>query len=313
MHSATILVDWREEDTMNDMEKVKPLVDLSKCKASIVIPAYNEGMGIAKILDVLKALNDNYEIIVVDDGSEDDTSQTIKNFEGIRVLTHHRNLGYGAALRTGIKNAQHECVVITDADGTYPNERIPELVKIFKEGKFDMVVGARVGDNVKIPLMRRPAKWFITKLASYLTGTKIPDLNSGLRVMKKEVIEKYIKILPDGFSFTSTITLAMLTNGYSVKYMPINYFKREGKSKIKPIQDTLNFIQLIIRTVLYFNPLKIFIPLSLFLVFLAFLLLLGSWVFTGKAMDMTFGVILMTSVMVLVIGMLADLIDKRIQ
>ena len=175
-----------------------------------------------------------------------------------------------------------------------------------------MVVGARVGSKVKIPLIRKPAKWFITKLASYLTGTKIPDLNSGLRVMKKEVVEKYIRILPDGFSFTSTITLAMLTNGYSVKYVPIDYFRRYGKSKIKPIQDTLNFIQLIIRTVLYFNPLKVFVPLSLFLVLLAFLVLLGSWVLTGKVMDVTFGVVLMTAVMVMTIGMLADLIDKRL-
>lgn len=284
----------------------------NRYKATIVIPAYNEEMGIGKVLESLKALNENYEIIVLDDGSEDDTSQIVKNSVGIRLITHNRNLGYGAALKTGISNACNECIVITDADGTYPNERILELVEMFEKGNFDMVVGARVGKNAKIPLIRRPAKWFISKLANYLTETKIPDINSGLRVMKKNVVEKYLNILPDGFSFTSTITLAMLTNGHSVKYVPIDYFKRNGKSKIRPIQDTLNFIQLIIRTVLYFNPLKVFVPLSLFLVLLAFLLLLGSWVFTGKPMDVTFGVILMSAVMVIAIGMLADLIDKRI-
>ena len=284
-------------------------------KFSMIIPTYNEEESIIKTVNHLIGMNwkEFPEIIVVDDGSEEKVSNLKGlDLEKVQICRHERNQGYGAALKTGISNARNECIVITDADGTYPNERIPELIKIFQEGNFDMVVGARVGKNVKIPLIRKPAKWFITKLASYLTGTKIPDLNSGLRVMKKEVVEKYIRILPDGFSFTSTITLAMLTNGYSAKYVPIDYFQREGKSKIKPIQDTLNFIQLIIRTVLYFNPLKVFVPLSLFLALFSFLVLIGSWVLTGKAMDVTFGVILMAAVMVLAIGMLADLIDKRI-
>ena len=286
---------------------------------TIIVPVYNEKRGIESTLQDLEQIRKDadfgVEIVVVNDGSDDGSKEVLGEIscEGVSVIHHSVNRGYGAALKTGIRNSPKECIIITDADGTYPNERIPELIKIFQEGNYDMVVGARVGGNVKIPLIRKPAKWFITKLASYLAGTRIPDLNSGLRVMKKDVVEKYINILPDGFSFTSTITLAMLTNGYSVKYVPIDYFKREGKSKIKPIQDTLNFIQLIIRTVLYFNPLKIFVPLSLFLVIFAFMVLIGSWVFTGKAMDVTFGVILMTSVMVLVIGMLADLIDKRLQ
>jgi glycosyltransferase involved in cell wall biosynthesis len=283
---------------------------------SLIIPVYNEERG--SFANAIRQLlqnpwQGNWEIIVVDDGSDEKVEGSeILGMDRIKIIRHKRNRGYGAALKTGISNARNECIVITDADGTYPNERIPELVKTFQEGSYDMVVGARVGSKVKIPLIRKPAKWFITKLASYLTGREIPDLNSGLRVMKKEVVEKYIRILPDGFSFTSTITLATLTNGYSVKYVPIDYFKRDGKSKIKPIQDTLNFIQLIIRTVLYFNPLKIFVPLSFFLVLLAFLILLGSWILTGKAMDVTFGVVLMTAVMTMAIGMLADLIDKRL-
>ena len=287
---------------------------MNKKTYSIVIPVYNEKKGIQKTIEEIRnfATKDVYEIIVVDDGSTDDTYLSIPAGE-VKLIRHPENRGYGASLKTGISNARSECIVITDADGTYPNERIPELVAMFEKGNFDMVVGARVGKNVKIPLIRRPAKWFISKLANYLTNTKIPDINSGLRVMKKDVVKKYLNILPDGFSFTSTITLAMLTNGYKVKYVPIDYFERKGKSKIRPIYDTLNFIQLIIRTVLYFNPLKVFVPLSLSLVLLAFLVLLGSWVLTGKAMDVTFGVVLMTSVMVLVIGMLADLIDKRLQ
>jgi glycosyltransferase involved in cell wall biosynthesis len=280
---------------------------------SIVIPAYNEEKGILGTIDgvveAIKPLSIEYELIVVNDGSTDKTAKIVEN-KNVNIINHKENKGYGASIKTGIRCSQYENILIIDADGTYPPKHIPDLLELAIN--YDMVVGARVSSNVKIPLVRKPAKWFITKLASYLTGTKIPDLNSGLRVMRKEVVEKYIRILPDGFSFTSTITLAMLTNGYIVKYVPINYFRRQGKSKIKPIQDTLNFIQLIIRTVLYFNPLKVFVPLSLFLVLLAFFVLLGSLLLTGKAMDVTFGVILMTAVMVMVIGMLADLIDKRI-
>ena len=287
-------------------------------KLSIIIPVFNEQDCLEKTIqqmdELLKSSDLELEVIFVNDASTDKSSEILQGLAGrsYKVLHHEFNRGYGASLKTGIMCAKGDTIIITDADGTYPNERIPELVAMFEKGNFDMVVGARVGKNVKIPLIRRPAKWFISKLANYLTDTKIPDINSGLRVMKKDVVKKYLNILPDGFSFTSTITLAMLTNGYRVKYVPIDYFERKGKSKIRPIRDTLNFIQLIIRTVLYFNPLKVFVPLSLLLALFSFLVLIGSWVLTGKAMDVTFGVILMTAVMVLAIGMLADLIDKRI-
>lgn len=284
---------------------------------SLIIPVYNEEReSLASTVSQLLKIPwpENGEIIVVDDDSDEKVEDLeIPGMDRVKIIRHKRNQGYGAALKTGLSNARNDCIVITDADGTYPNERIPELVAMFEKGNFDMVVGARVGKNAKIPLIRRPAKWCISKLANYLTETKIPDINSGLRVMKKEVVEKYLNILPDGFSFTSTITLAMLTNGYRVEYVPIEYFGRKGKSKIRPIHDTLNFIQLIIRTVLYFDPLKIFVPLSLVLALFGFLVLIGSWVLTGKVMDVTFGVILMTSVLVMAIGMLADLIDKRLK
>ncbi len=175
-----------------------------------------------------------------------------------------------------------------------------------------MIVGARTGDVVKIPLLRKFPKWVLNKLANYLTGVKIPDINSGLRIMKKEDVEHLMKILPDGFSFTTTITLAMLTNNMPVCFLPINYYHRGGKSKIRPFYDTLNFLQLIIRTILYFNPLKVFIPFSGMLVACAFLVLLLSWLFLERAMDVTFGIIMMTAVVVMAIGMLADLIDRRL-
>lgn len=285
----------------------------TKPELSIIIPAYNEEKAIKGVISDLKQLAGNYEIIVVDDGSEDNTAEIVKNYPSVRLISHEHNLGYGAALKTGIKYANSDTVTILDADGTYPTEHIPDLAKTMKDGDYAMVVGARNAKNVNIPLTRRPAKWFINKLANYLTGIKIPDLNSGLRIIRKSALERFINFLPNGFSFTITITLAMLTNGYPVKYTPINYYKRKGKSKIRPMRDTFNFIQLIIRTILYFNPLRVFIPLSISLVIFAFVVLFASWFFLGAAMDVTFGVILMTAVMVMAIGMLADLIDKRTQ
>jgi len=284
---------------------------------SLILPVYNEvqaiRMVLEKLLTVLDGIEDPVELIVVDDGSTDGTAAVLESFsDRITTYRHATNRGYGAALKTGIRHAMYTLAAITDADGTYPVERIPELVEVCIRGNLDMVVGARVGKDIKIPLIRKPAKWCIAKLANYLAGIKIPDVNSGLRIMKKEVIDRFMYILPDGFSFTSTITLAVLANGFTVEYIPIDYFHRQGKSKIKPVQDTLNFIQLIIRTVLYFNPLRVFVPLSFLLVVFAFTILFGSWLLLGRAMDVTFGVILMTAVMVLAIGMLADLINKKL-
>lgn len=279
---------------------------------TILIPAYNESSSIVETINQIKALPGDFEVIVIDDGSTDKTSE-LANVTGVKVVQHSENTGYGASLKTGVMHASHDIIVITDADGTYPNERIPELVGLFVGDSYDMVVGSRTGEDVNIPLIRLPAKWILNKLANFLTGTKIPDLNSGLRVMRKDIILKFFNIICDGFSFTTTITLCMLTNQYNVKYIPINYHVRHGKSKIKPIRDTLNFLQLILRTSMYFDPLKIFIPASIFLFFSAMAVFLGSYFFLDKVMDVTFGVILMSSVTILAIGMLADLIDKRLK
>ena len=282
---------------------------------TVVIPAFNEqgsiGRTIEEIKEILLKINLDSEIIVIDDCSNDDTLKMLKN-SSVKYFCHEYNQGYGASLKTGIKHARYETVIITDADGTYPNNRIPDLVKHMEAGGYDMVVGSRTGEKVKVPLLRRIPKWILNKLANYLANTKIPDINSGLRIMKKAHIKRFDNILPDGFSFTTTITLAMLTNNMRVHYIPINYYRRIGKSKIRPFYDTLNFLQLIIRTILYFNPLKVFIPFSGMLIILAVFILLMSRFFLGRAMDVTFGTIMMTAVIVLAIGLLADLIDKRL-
>ncbi len=284
---------------------------------SIILPVYNEQKAIeetiSQLIQAKKNIDFDVEIILINDGSNDSTEVILKKLsqEDFRVIHHQRNLGYGAALKTGVRAAKYAYIAITDADNTYPNNRIPEFFHKVLENDIDMMVGARTGNSVKVSFIRKFAKWVLNKTANYLANVKIPDINSGFRIMKKEVVKSFFKILPDGFSFTTTITLAMEINGYSVKYEPIDYFGRKGKSKFKPIEDTLNFLQLIIRTILYFNPLKIFIPLSLLLAALAFFVLLGSWIFLSQPMDVTFAVILMTAVFTITIGMLADLIDRR--
>ncbi len=229
---------------------------------SIVIPAFNEegavADGVREVLAVMERVGVDFELVVVDDGSEDRTAEQAEQ-AGARVVSLPENQGYGAALKAGINRTQYDVIVITDADGTYPADSIPVLLDELDE--YDMVVGARVGEHVAIPLARRPAKWFLRRLASYLAGREIPDLNSGLRVMRRTLVKRFEHLLPSGFSFTTTITLASLCSGSLVRYSPIDYRKRIGDSKIRPTH-AVEFLLLILRTIVYFNPLKVFIPLG---------------------------------------------------
>jgi glycosyltransferase involved in cell wall biosynthesis len=229
---------------------------------SVVIPAYQEAAHVAQqvrdVEEVLRTSGWTYEIIVVDDGSHDDTAQRAAS-TGARVLRRARNRGYGAALRLGIRSAQHDWILITDADGTYPVAFIPALLAA--SDRSEMVIGARTGKVVKIPLIRRPAKWALARLASYLAGERLPDINSGLRLMRRSVVERYEHLLPDGFSFTTTMTLACACNRHAVEYVSIDYLPRLGESKIRP-RHAYDFLILILRTIVVFNPLKVFLPLG---------------------------------------------------
>jgi glycosyltransferase involved in cell wall biosynthesis len=232
---------------------------------TIVIPAYNEAAHVAEqvraVEKVMQASGWEFEILVVDDGSKDDTAEQASS-TGVRVLRRRTNRGYGAALKLGVRAARYPWILITDADGTYPTESIPTLLAAAEYNS--MVVGARTGETVQVPLVRRPAKAFLRALASYLAGQHLPDINSGLRLMRRDLIQKYIHLLPEGFSFTTTITLAAACNAHPVEYIPINYHARLGESKIRP-RHAYDFTLLILRTIVFFNPLKVFIPIAVFL------------------------------------------------
>jgi glycosyltransferase involved in cell wall biosynthesis len=277
-------------------------------KTSIIVPAYNEEETIEKVINDIKTYAHLAEIIVVNDASTDKTNELLSKITGITVVNHSKNSGYGASLKSGIKKAHGEYIMIIDADGSYPTNMIPELIN--QRTNYDMIVGARINPQSHIPALRKPAKWVLNQLANYLTKTKIPDLNSGLRIIKRDVLDRFIGLLPNGFSFTTTITLALLTNGYQVKYIPIDYHKRGGKSKIKPIRDTINFFQLIIRTVLYFDPIKVFIPLSVIIFAIAVLLGIYSFLFTPKFLDTTFVILSATALQTFFFGLIAELIIR---
>lgn len=283
-----------------------------KENVSIIIPVFNERNSVNKVLadiNQLKEEESGWEIILVDDGSTDGLEHEKIRPLVDQLLVHPRNMGYGAAIKTGMRHANGEVIVIIDADGTYAVSDIPRLIERLKN--CDMVVGARTGEVVKIPLLRQPAKFVLTKLANYLAGEKIPDLNSGLRAFRKKDAENFLHLLPRGFSLTATLTLAYLSSDLLVEYIPINYLPRVGKSKIRPLYDTQSILLTILRTIIYFNPLKVCVPLSLILAILAIMVLVISGLFTSRVMDGTVAVLSLTAVQVLVIGLLADLIVRR--
>lgn len=229
---------------------------------SIVIPAYNEEDVIINTVErckaVLKTLfGDEGEVIVVDDCSKDST-YTLAKQAGAITLTHPHNAGYGRSLKDGINIAKYDIIVITDSDGTYPIESIPDLYNEYQKG-FDMVVGARQGKNYDESLKKKTLRLILKFLVEYTAGRKIDDINSGLRIFSKSTISKYFDTLCDTFSFTTSVTLAYMMTGKFVKYIPIEYHKRVGKSHVKLFKDTLRTLQYIIEAILFYNPIKIFL------------------------------------------------------
>lgn len=284
----------------------------SALSISVLIPAYNEEGALAETVRVIDSLRTHFtemEIVVINDGSSDKTSEIARTLP-VTLIEHERNRGYGAALKSGLQQARHDYIVIADADGTYPLEDLPRLAA--DAPSHDMVVGARTGAIVHIPPLRRPGKWIITRLAEYLSGQKIPDLNSGFRIFRKDVALQFLSLYPDGFSFTTTITLALLTNFRRVKFVPINYHRRVGKSSIHPIRDFTNFTILIIRICAYFKPLNVFVPPALLLMLVGFLKGARDYIREDQIGILAL-LLALIGFQMLFIGLLADLIDRRMR
>ncbi len=292
---------------IRDLEALPGKIAMQK-DLSIIVPAFNEakaiGLTIEALTTVLRKAGIDGEIVIVDDGSKDGTGDAAEA-TGVRVIRLDQNYGYGFALKTGIAETNSKFVAIIDADGTYPAEKIPEMLEQCR--KADMVVGDRGAAMRNVPLIRRPPKWVLNTLANLLARRKIPDLNSGLRVFKRSSLERFVQLLPDGFSFTTTITLSMICSNLHVVYTPITYAKRVGQSSMRPTAF-FTFILLVLRIIVFFQPLRVFMPLGAIL----FLLGMAKVVYDFTTMNLSESAIfaLLAALVVWSLGLIADMISR---
>jgi glycosyltransferase involved in cell wall biosynthesis len=275
---------------------------MEKRDVTIVIPSYNEEGSIESVVNELMAYSDAWEIIVVNDGSSDRTAERAAH-GNVRVINHPHNQGYGAALKTGIRAASHNIIVLMDADGQHKD--FNNIDRLLEEiDTYDMVVGARSTGSHQ-PFFRRPGKWFLGLLANYLSRRKIPDLNSGFRAFKRDVVLSYLPLLSNHFSFTTTQTLMMFSEGRTVKYIPIKTYARVGKSTVKFVKDGIGTTMLILRVVMLFSPLRIFLPVSVVL-FLFGAIRLFTGLVIGVDYTITSILGILSSVLVILFGLMAD-------
>lgn len=284
-------------------------------EVTVLLPAYNEERAIegvlSEIVEALAASRLSYEIVVVDDASTDRTAELAERFAAecwqcpVRVIRSSENRGAGAARKIGVRAARGGVVVMLDADGSYPASAIVELLRWFPA--YDQVNGARTSEQGTLRWLRRPAKWLIRKLACYLTGCRIPDLNTGLKAFKREAMLPWLWVVPDGFSCVTTMTLAFLTNGYAVKYVPTPYRPRIGRSKFHPVKDTLAYLSTVLRMVLYFRPLKVFLPLSAAMLAAGLAKSIYSRLVTGSMQESDI-VVMVAGFMTCMLGLLAEVI-----
>ena len=283
---------------------------------SIVIPALNEEDAIAatvrNVRETLAAANlSGFEIIVVDDGSIDRTGELAKS-EGARVVRHVHNLGYGRSLKDGIEAAQHPAIAITDADGTYPIKDIPRLFALYQQG-YHMVVGTRTGKYYRESAVKSPLRWCLKHLVQYTASRKIPDINSGLRIFSRDHARAYFDRLCDTFSFTTSLTLAFMMNGLYVTYVPIDYYKRIGRTKVRLLSDSLRTVQYISEAAVYYNPLRIFMLLSTFLVAVSLLLIVMNLFVDSLAFFYIAVGCVILSIQVFTTGLIATLLKQILQ
>ncbi len=271
-------------------------------KLSIIIPCKNEGATIGTLVDELLDLNIAREIIVVDDGSTDDTHDILESKNIIKIV-HPYSKGNGAAIKAGARKATGDILLFMDADGQHNIQQLDNLLAPL-ESHYDMVIGAR-DNKSQASTTRLVGNKIYNKLASTITGHKIHDLTSGLRACKRKYFLEFISLLPNGFSYPTTITMAFLRSGYSIKYIPIKVKRREGKSHISLLKDGIRFFMIIFKVGTLYSPLKIFAPLSATF----FSLGLGYYLFTyfssGRFTNM--GVLMFTiSVFIFIFGLISE-------
>jgi len=271
-------------------------------QATIIIPAYNEQNSIEKTVSEVKMLGERYHVLVIDDGSVDDTA-ALAIQAGAEVISHPYNKGYGASLKTGIERAHSDNIVFFDADGQHDVKDIPRMVELIK--MYDMVVGDRSSSN-NTYAYRLPGKWFLSKVANFLVGHHIPDLNCGFRCLRRDKAMKFISILPNGFSCSTTLTLAFYKEGLSVGFIPVYVRSRlHGRSEVNYLRDGAKTLLLITRITALFNPLKVFAPVGLAIATLGIIYGLYSVITESNITD-TSVLTILVGVLIIFFGILAD-------
>lgn len=282
---------------------------------SVVIPAYNEqevvGQTIGEVQALAARLQLVCEIVVVDDGSTDGTAGVVEAL-GVKVVRHPHNLGYGRALKDGIEAASHDTIIIIDADGTYPVADIPRLLETYGKG-FDMVVGVRSGVGLSEPMFKVGLRAVLKLLVEFTAGRRVPDVNSGLRVFGKSTVSPYLRQLCDTFSFTTSLTLAYMMTGRFVAYVPIDYGRRVGRTKVRLFRDTLRTLQYIVQAIVYFNPAKMFLLLSAVCLLSTLVLALALLAVDGTAAVIVMAIGIVGAVGVFGLGLVADLLRQIMQ
>jgi glycosyltransferase involved in cell wall biosynthesis len=279
------------------MTDTAPMPDVS-----IIIPVYNEAASIGEVLDEIATLPIDAEVIVVDDGSQDDSAAVAEGRPGVRVLQHPYNIGNGAAIKTGIWAARGRVIMMMDGDGQHQPADIPRLLSYI--GRYDMVVGARTPAS-ESEQHRDLANSLYNLIASYLVGRKVEDLTSGFRAIRAPIARRFVYLLPNGFSYPTTLTLSIFRAGHSVRYEPIVALARQGQSKIRLMRDGLGFLLTMARIGTLFAPLKIFLPvaIALFVVGAGYggFILLSRGRFSQMA-----GVTVLASIMLFMLGLISE-------
>lgn len=270
---------------------------------SIVIPAKNEAHGLRKILPSIRVLLPSAEIVVVDDGSTDETAMIGREFD-VTVISHPYSMGNGAAIKTGARYAQGDVIVFMDADGQHQPEDIPRLLAKLGDG-HDMVVGSRTTRQDQAGIHRAVANGFYNRFASWMVGHTVADLTSGFRAVKAKLFRQFLYLLPNGFSYPTTITMSFFRSGYGVAYVPINVQKRIGRSHIRLFRDGVRFLLIIFKVGVLFSPLKLFLPISLSFFSLGLGYYLYTYLTLHRFTNMS-ALLFITSVLVFLIGLVSE-------
>lgn len=284
---------------------------MSEKGISFIVPVFNEEMGIVnsleRLIKTLTEINLPYEVIVINDGSTDNTKSLVAQFVKVKIFNHPVNIGYGNALKLGIRKARYNWVGIVDADGSYPIEDLPKFINEMQNG-FDMVIGVRANMRERDKLVKRMFRWAYRTILKLVVKGNIDDANSGFRVFNREMASGFLPFLCGTFSFTTSLTILAMGNYFFIKQIPIQYHPRVGNSKVRHVRDSIHTLQYIVQGITFFNPIKFFMILSVCMIFLVCIPAMVFAVFHMHTLSLYYMIFGTAVTLLLAIGVLGDIV-----